>query len=343
MNKFSSVPSQSGKTAIILYGLFRTANLTYNSFNKHLADYLDADVFYCGYKFSDKPILTHEGLYDKFGFMKENPKNTCDIDSSNEITEVKLKYLYTDRLKASFLHEMSLDKLQDKLSFVDPNELLFKLVPTRFLSVFYNIQEAYRLIEDYEKENGFVYENIIIARPDLAFYSHLDIGSIRAGTIKIPAGTGFCPHTGTLNVGLVQPLYYKNVHDGTCIPTGMHFNDQLMALNRNDCGCLKTMLDDCIGYMKKRVPLTPETIMFYHFCVINQLKVIQTKKWVYEIFRIGTPEIDNITNIPLLERYDPHHPIVNDRARNNRIKYFLKSLRKNYHFYRNKVRTLIQG
>lgn len=332
-----------GKTAVILYGLFRTAGITYNSFNKHVADYLDADIFYCGYKFSDRPLSIHEGIYDKFGFMKVNPKNTCDIDDANEITDADLEKIYKSRLKGSVLHEVGLEQLTEKISFIDANEILFQLTPTRFLSMFYNIQEAYRLIEAYEQANSMQYDNIVIARPDLAFYHPLDLGKLKDGMLVIPAGMGFCPHTGTRKMGLVQPLYYKNVFDGTCIPTGMEFNDQLMALKRKDAACLRNMLDDCIGYIKKRIPLTPETIIYYHLSIVNQLKVKSTDKWMYEIFRVGATEIENITNLPLLERFDPHHPLVKERAKRSKIKYWLKGLRRNYHFYKNKIQTLIQG
>ncbi|WP_187487464.1 hypothetical protein [Duffyella gerundensis] len=336
-------PIFHGKTAIILHGLFRTALNTATSFNKNVSDYLDADVFYCGYKYSDKPLPTHGGEYDKFGFMKKNPKNTTEIDSSNEITDKILNEVYGDRLKSSYLHETKSEDLMEMLAGIDNSQILFQLIPSRFLSMFHNIENGYKLVTKFEEKNKFKYDNIVIARPDLAFYSALDLEKLKKGTMLIPSGMGFHPHTGTRNYGLVEPLYYKNVNNGTCIPTGMHFNDQLMALKRIDCFILNELLTDCVNYMKMKVPFTPETILYYHFSAMHRLKVLPTEKWLYEIFRVGAPQVENITDLPLLERFDPHHPIVKDRARKSRFKYYLKDVRRNFYFYKNKIKTLIQG
>ncbi|MGX9307652.1 hypothetical protein [Pantoea ananatis] len=332
-----------GRTAVLLHGLFRTANITATSFKKNVSDYLDADLFYSGYCFSDKPLLNHAGVYDKFGFMKDNPKNTTSIDDSNAITHDVLKDIYESRLIASNLHQIDSSFFSEKISEIDENEILFQLKPSRFLSMFHNIESAYKLLCEHENKENFKYDTIVIARPDLAFYSPLEIRKHEEGSILLPAGMGFHPHVGTKNHGLVEPLFYKNALNGTCIPTGMQFNDQLMVLKRSDCYTLENLLSDCINYMKMRVPLTPETLLYYHFCAMSNLEVKICQKWTYEIFRIGSPEIENVTNLPLLERYDPHHPVVQERARKNKFKYFLKGIRRNFYFYKNKINTLLRG
>lgn len=332
-----------GKTAIILHGLFRTALTTSASFNKHVSHFLNADIFYSGYKYSDKPLTNHTGVYDKFGFIKNNPKNSASIDGSNEITQELLQKVYGKNLKACFLHDIKSEDLKELISNIKEEEILFQLKPERFLSMFHNIEQAYRLLEKHEEHYGVSYDNIIIARPDLAFYANLDLIKLKVGKVFIPGGMGFHPHTGTRIHGLVEPLYYKNVLNGTCIPTGLHFNDQLMALKRSDSSILKNLLSDCTEYIKARVPLTPETILFYHFSVMHQLEVNINEKWLYEIFRVGAPEIENITNLPLLERFDPHHPIVKRRAQANKMKYWLKAIRRNFHYYKNRVKSLMQG
>ncbi|MDL4914796.1 MAG: hypothetical protein QRY16_13640 [Enterobacterales bacterium endosymbiont of Blomia tropicalis] len=258
----------------------------------------------------DRSFVGHAYVYDKFGLMKDHSKNSADIDTSNEITEKLIRDIYGKRLKSYNLHTITSDELTQMISDVDQNEFLFQLKPARFLSKFHNIESAYNLIEQYENEHGFSYENIIIARPGLAFYSALSLSKLRKGSMLIPSGMGFHPHTGTRNYGLVQPLYYKNALNGTCIPTGMHFNDQLMALKRTDCIILKELLSDCVCYIKNRVLLTPESILFYHFNSIHNLNIVPTDKWLYEKFRVRAPEIENITNLPLIERFNSHLPIV---------------------------------
>ncbi|HCP3327378.1 TPA: hypothetical protein ODL99_004434, partial [Escherichia coli] len=331
----------TGKTAVILHGLFRTAEATALSFHKNVSDFLDADVFYCGYKFSDKPLLNHEGIYDKFGHMKINPKNSTDFDNENEVTGDVLRNIYGEHLRDYCLHDIKSEDLLSEIPEIASEEILFGLNPSRFLSMFNNIEQAYNLILKYEEKNSFEYDTIIVARPDLAFYSELVLDELSDGTLLIPSGMGFHPHSGHRNYGLVEPLYYKNTRRGTCIPMGMRFNDQLMAFKRNDAKVLENLLSECSQYIAERVPLTPETILFYHFNVINKLVIKTTDMWIYEIFRIGYPEIHNIIDIPVLERYDPHHVVVIKKAKNNRIKYWLKGVRKNFHFYKNKVKYML--
>ncbi len=314
-----------GRTAVLLYGFIRSANMTHGSLLNNVVIPNDADIFYFGPDATDKPASSHGGIFDAAGFIKINPKNDTQ-EFAGGISE-QLESYYGSRLKSFELHDKPAGYFSEMVSFVEYEQWLFSLNPSRFASMFFNMQGAFKLMVQYENEHGLKYDHVILTRPDLAFYSRIETNTIRDGYVYIPDGVGFCPHTGNRRRGLGSVFFYVNRTTGEYIPTNTGFNDQLLVFSRDTAQALDNLLESAVGYMKKNVPLTPETLIYFHLIVCGKNAVKYMANWVYEIIRIDDKPIKNITDLIVLDIIDRYHPAVLRREKSQRIKYFLKSVR----------------
>lgn len=316
------------RTAVLLYGFLRTADITHKSLIDNVVTPNNADVFYFGPDSTDSPTSIHKGILDGTGFLKINPKNDA-LETSGGIEE-KLKSYYGNLLKRYQLHTKTFNDFNTESAFIDRNQWLFSLNPARFFSMFYNMQKAVELMQGYENEMGFRYDRVVITRPDLTFYAAMDLRKIRDGMVYIPSGEGFCPHTGNRNYGLSQAQAYRNVQKGTMVPTGVGFNDQVLVFARESASHMADIYTSLKGYVTDKVPLTPETLLYYHLCRINSLKVKYVDDWPYEIVRTGDAPIVNVTDLMILDVIDRYHPFVKERVKKHRVKYFFKFGRMKY-------------
>lgn len=309
------------KIAVLLFGFLRTAEITAGSLLNNIVIPNNADIFYYGPDASDNPGQIHQGILDKSGFIKINPKNIDSAISGG--IEDRLRNLYGDHLKAFELHNTQASDFDHYFSSITKNDWLFDLNPNRFMSMFNNMQGVFRLMKATEEKEGIRYDKVIITRPDLSFYNDISADFVQDGLFNIPRGIGFCPHTGNKRNGVSTALFYLNKSTGEYIPYAQ-FNDQLFSFSRNDAETFENLVEDCAGYISRKVPLTPETILYFHLCVKNKLKVKYIKSWVYEIVRSDDRIITNINDLMLLDVIDRYHPYVRARAKKRPIWYFLK-------------------
>lgn len=313
------------KTAVLLFGFLRTAEVTSKSLLDNVASTTDADIFYFGPDASDNPSSIHKGILDGSGFMKVNPKNDAH-EIAGGISE-RLNELYGSRLKSYSLHSRTFDDFCQEAAFINKNDWLFSLNPARFISMFFNMQGVFKIMEDYESANSFKYDRVVVTRPDLSFYSNFDLRKIREGYVYIPSGSGFCEHTGNRNYGLAQVLPYRNKNTGKMVQSGIGFNDQLLIFNRESSSAMSSIYDCSLKYMQERVPLTPETILYYHLVVNHGLKVKYSDDWPYEIVRSDETQITTVSDLVILDLIDKYHPNVKARMKEKPIKYFFKFMR----------------
>lgn len=323
MHKVKSKP----RTAVVLYGFTRTAEVTSGSLSNNVIEPLGADVFYFGPSSTDNPATSHSGKLDNLGYIKTNPKNYDEITHGAMVDKNYLHSIYGDALKEAGFHELMLVDFEEYVSGVNPEQWLFGLNPARFMAMFFNIQQVCRMVCEYQKANKFQYDNIIITRPDSAFYSPIRELNVAPKEVHIPDGVGFCPHSGNPNIGLTSPFFYKNAATGRCIPGGEHFNDQVMVVNGSELSIFVNLLSDMSCYIKEKVPLTPETLLFYHLNVMNEIDVVIRDSWKYEIFRSDDKEITSIVDLVVLDVIDPYHKYVLDRKKQKPIIYALKYIR----------------
>ena len=108
------------------------------------------------------------------------------------------------------------------------------------------------------------------------------------------------------------------------VPSGVGFNDQLLVLTGKTASCMENLLDSVLMYMREKVPLTPETLLYYHLVVNNHLKVQYIMEWPYEIVRSDDVETITVTDLMIMDLIDKYHPVVKARISRHPIKYLFK-------------------
>ena len=94
---------------------------------------------------------------------------------------------------ASFLDKVARPNDADVFVFTYSNEGVSKLDPNldiRIFSLYYNINEAIKLLSKYEKTHNIRYEKVLITRPDLLFYSEIDFNSLDPDLVYVPSYGG---------------------------------------------------------------------------------------------------------------------------------------------------------
>lgn len=323
---FATTRAVKPRVAILLYGYLRTYQDVAYSFMKNVADLHDADIFYFGPRETDKPQVGHSGKNNFIGSFIENPKNNAEKNKEQSNEEL-FRGVYGTRLKSYHFHSEGNDKFKAVAAAISQDQWLFMLDPSRFFSMAYNMSGAYDLMRAYEEKIGTKYDTVILTRPDLCFYRPLTL-NIQSGEVHIADGEGVHPFDGTRLPGNVPAMFYKNVHTGELVETGHTFNDQIIALQRPHAHLMGSLYQSMIDYIPLRLPMTPESMLFFHFVTRSGLRIVKNDHWVYEIVRFGQKMLMNVTDLPLLYQLQRHHPIVKKWASEQRVKFFLKDVRR---------------
>lgn len=299
------------KSAVLFYGMIRNFSSCAHSLKKHLISPNHADVYFFGPSYTDKPSNSHYGEFDEKGFLIKNPKSMnskmypADMAGFLKQYQGSIQHYATHDLKYSFFE-------REAKKITGSYDWLFNLNPARILSMFYNISGVIDIFIDFTKRNSIVYDSCVITRPDLALYAPI-YSQPEKNSVHIPQAQGFSKigEAYTINA----PVYfYKNAQTGEYVPGGRKetFNDQLLVLSMTDLLNFKGLYDEIKEMIKRKVPLSPETL-FYLFVKNNNLKIIQEEGWFYEIFREDTPIISNVISSPELQEIDPYHPSLKEK------------------------------
>lgn len=296
-----------GRVAVLLYGLLREYRLTAPAFLRHVANPNDADIFYFGPEQTDTPDHSHFGKLDAFGAFIDNPKGRVHalVDADVE----GLQDAYGERLLRSQIHHVAQERFIDEArEVVNPEDWYYKLDPYRLFSMFYNLQGAAKLLSDVETESGVIYDTVIITRPDLAFFAPLETGSIKPGEIHIASGEGF-DGWGAKRNGNSSALYFRDALNGDYVPGGATawFNDQVFAVKRDAARLFEDVYDKLPRYLERKVPITPETILYLHLVVRGGLKPVERQDWIHQIYRKGDPIVQSVADTGQIMFIDRNH------------------------------------
>lgn len=299
--------SEQKRVAVLLYGLLRDYTKTAGSMLGKVVAPNNASLFYYGPAQTDRPVRGSLGTFDEHGFFLSNPKG--DFEALQSSNQASLEATYGNALKRTEIHQIPQEhflKISDRI--FPREEWMFMLSPHRLLSMFHNINGAVNLMRRYEDECGYAFDQVIITRPDLAFYTPIK-PQIRPGEIHIAGGEGFDPN-GYQHQGNAPVYFYKNASEGDYTPAGRHlsFNDQIFVLNRQDLVHFYTVYDDLQELLSNRIPASPETIFYMLLVQKAQLSLVVHPEWAHEIFRTNDPIIKGVNDTPDILHIDPHSP-----------------------------------
>jgi hypothetical protein len=326
------------RVAVVLYGMLRTFEVCAPSLLKNVVDANSADLFYFGPSVTDKVTHKHNGQFDIFGHFKFNPKQSTAINGY--INEEALVTTYGSALKRFKLHNLNQAIFEEKGELIERSRWLFGLNPSRIYSMFFNIQEAMKLLSDYEVENGIRYDGVILTRPDLVFYSTIlyNLSQKDPYTIKIPCGEGF-DGFGIKHNGNARVFYYKNVEKAWYVPGGglLGFNDQILMMPRESSRLLENLYDSLDGYLINHVPISPETILYLHMVSINKIRYIEDHRWLYEIYRSEAKEIMSLLDTDELLFVDRNHPNAKLKRKKHPVLSFFRDLKQLIRLFINRI------
>jgi hypothetical protein len=305
------------KVAVLLYGMLRTFRETAASFHRHVVEPNNADVFYFGPAQSDVAPQSLSGRLDIFGNLKDNPKGR--VDPVHGVDHEAFAAVYGPALRRSRFHHVDQEEFARQAAVVDRRDWIFGLNPARLFSMVYNMEGVVHLLEDYEREQGISYDTVIVTRPDIAFFSPIR-PRVRPGTVHLPSGEGF-DEWGRKHMGNARILYYKNVETGDYVEGGdkLTFNDQILAFARPDLSCLSGLTKAFGEYLARKVPASPETVFYLHFCLRRGLTPRPHPEWCYQIQRAGMPLVENVAGTSMIRLVDRYHTKARERFKQNPV------------------------
>jgi len=277
----------STKTAILLYGYTRTYKTTGKSLLQKVAEPNNADIFiFCWDNAGVSNVIGNANAVEINHYKKEQSK---EEDNQGEIVTFEcLKNVYKDKLK-----RVSIQKYNDTKFITDSKGVLSPILPIeRIYSLYFNITGVMNLLLDYEKETGEQYDKIILARPDLQFYSAINLNDFDINYLNIANYGGNINPNGKSE--LYFTCYYKNVERNEYIPCNeIAFSDQLIISSHKNMENLCNLYDMLAEYNNRKLPVChPETVLYYHLALQQNLKV-KTNDIKYEILRTNFSKAEN--------------------------------------------------
>ena len=309
------------KTAVLLYGFLRTFEITAASLLKNIVKPNNADIFVFAY---DNTGVSR--IESGVNINKQKAINAAKQDLEGDIIDIcTLKKIYGDALK-----KVSLQSYSDytKKFKNDSSGVYSPIFPIdRFFSLYFNISGAIKLLIEYEKETRIIYDNIIIARPDLQFYSQINLSNFDMNKLNIASYGGNINPKGENEA--YYCCYYKNIEKMEYIPFHkIIFSDQLIISKAQNLKCLDCLYENLKEYEKQGLPVChPETVLYYHIGYKQNLD-IQTNDIRYEILRNNFISKENEftvenTNRKINKKIKYKNKIINDLQN---IKNGMKSL-----------------
>jgi hypothetical protein len=283
------------KTAVCLYGFLRTFRVAGSSLLENVVKPNNADLFIFTPNNTGTAMKTNIGLVEKL--RVDNP-------AGEYVDEEMVKNVYAEHLKAIKLYSYNAD-LFEREDVAENVKIIGFVGISRVFSMFYNIKGTLELLENYEKTQGIEYENIILTRPDIAFYSKVDLADVTdLNKINIANGLGEISKYGTKE-RINSPVFFcKNTHLGILIEANENtFNDQIIIGCRNNIMKIGEIYNNLRDYRENGIPMNPETLIFYHLHRKYGIEIDSSNDWKYEIFREDTKPMMNIYDIEGFNKY----------------------------------------
>lgn len=234
----------NSKIAICIYGFLRSYPFTVHTFIDNLAKVYNADIF----------IYTPNTSYAKTDQDVHHTK-----DDVNHIDPHQMKKTFKSQLKSIVTWNYNPDIFKelikkDKL----PEQNIFEQYTWRTYSMFYHIKRVLENMCNYENKMGFKYDNVILTRLDLFYYTKVDLSTLQPNIVYYPIGEGLDQYD-KRRYG-AAPVFGFN----------KELNDQFLVGSRKHIITLIHLFDDVKKYvLKDNIEMNNETLIGYHFIQHN--------------------------------------------------------------------------
>jgi hypothetical protein len=211
------------RVALCFYGFFRLFENTYNSYVKNIVNVLDTDIFICSPNIKD-----------------ENDNKIISNEFVENIFKEKLiKYKLFDYNSDIYKNLVSKYNLPEREYFLDWVGQSY-----RIFSMFHQIKQVLELKEQYERDNNFIYDAVILTRPDLDIIEPINFVGFDLNKIYF-CGPPATPH--------IAPI----IGSQQCI------NDHLLLSNSSNMSKIKYVYDLIPEFSKNGIIINNETVLGY--------------------------------------------------------------------------------
>lgn len=275
------------KVAVAMYGYMRTYKVTSRSLIKNVLAPNQADLFvYCFDNEGSSSVPLHTSDINDYKY-----KNASKQDMLGEpITPERLCKTYGKYLRDYKIINLNAQKFINDTYCIPQIDGLPKV--ERIYSCYYNITNAIKLVKNFSEKNNINYDALILIRPDLQFYTMVDVNLLDLEKVTIPYIGG------NIEMQAKTPIYYcagyKNVERCEYIPYHtIPFSDQFIISSYKNMVLLDNLYDCLPEYADRCFPTYhSESTIYYHLAFLNNLKV-NIEKFDYEILRTNYIDKEN--------------------------------------------------
>lgn len=266
------------KTALLLYGFFRTFDFCKHTLTKHVLEPLNADVFFS----TPDTVYTRkvdevEGLHHCFSRHEE------PVDD-------KIINYFGDRLKQYEIRQYSSEPFKDytkKLGFPETIELTRQL-SWKVASSLNSFVSTIKVFKSYVERTKEHYDLVIITRPDVRWYEDFHPEVVKMNAINCPKFFAIDPsHEQLLHLPDEQKKWIHNRRRQG--GAGIHgfnrwINDNILCGSQENMLRFADLYDRIPDYQAIGVCFNYETMVGYH-TIHNNIPLTDTDFAVYELWR----------------------------------------------------------
>jgi hypothetical protein len=250
------------KTAVIFAGYFRTWDYVKDTFVNRIMKPLGADIFFS----TPKTV---------FSPPDDEVREFHHIHSQNQqMVEPDIVSFFGDRLKVYELRESKQSYWRGIITASSMKEKnIHNQYHWRTLAQIYGISISMQLFDQYVKTNNIRYDLVILARPDVKYYTDFNANAIDYNKINYQDR---CMSNNRLSI--------LNPKSAPSPSLDRAFNDQILAGSQDKMLVFASAYDNIIQYHKDGICFNTETLLGVH-CIRNGVGFTGNNYILYELWR----------------------------------------------------------
>jgi hypothetical protein len=249
------------KAACVFAGYFRTWDYVKDTFVNRIMNPLTADIFFS----SPKTV---------FSPPENEVREFHHIHSQNQQLVEPVISFFGDKLKSYELRDSDQSHWR---SIIAANHMSEKNIHNQYhwrtLAQIHGISASMQLFKRYVEEFGITYDLVILARPDVKYYSEFNVDHIDLSKVNY--------QTHSMNNGRLSILAPTSAPSPSLKQA---FNDQILAGSQSKMLSFASAYDSIIRYHKEGICFNTETLLGIH-CVRNGIPFTGSNYILYELWR----------------------------------------------------------